>query len=217
MTNKETFLSICREDIKRDGIEDLLKWLEDSDFFAAPASTRFHGNYEGGLCEHSLNVHRELTRLNDIYQLGYSKETIAVTALFHDLCKVNYYKRGTRNVKDENGNWVVKEVYEVDARVPLGHGEKSCIILQWYIKLSLEELLAIRWHMGGFDSATKGADHDYMANAFRYFDAAAEQVGITLKGLQLAVKLSTPDGEEKDVSYEDWERMILNGIHNEDK
>ncbi len=56
-----------------------------------------------------------------------------------------------------------------------------------------------------------------MANAFRYFDAAAEQVGITLKGLQLAVKLSTPDGEEKDVSYEDWERMILNGIHNEDK
>lgn len=159
MTNKETFLSICREDIKRDGIEDLLKWLEDSDFFAAPASTRLHGNYEGGLCEHSLNVHRELTRLNDIYQLGYSKETIAVTALFHDLCKVNYYKRGTRNVKDENGNWVVKEVYEVDERVPLGHGEKSCIILQWYIKLSLEELLAIRWHMGGFDSATKGGDY----------------------------------------------------------
>ena len=63
----------------------------------------------------------------------------------------------------------------------------------------------------------RGADHDYMANAFRYFDAAAEQVGITLKGLQLAIKLSTPDGEEKDVSYEDWERMILNGIHNEDK
>ena len=159
MTNKETFLSICREDIKRDGIEELLKWLEGTDFFTAPASTRFHGNYEGGLCEHSLNVHRELTRLNDIYQLGYSKETIAVTALFHDLCKVNYYKRGTRNVKDENGNWVVKEIYEVDERVPLGHGEKSRIILQWYIKLSLEELLAIRWHMGGFDSATKGGDY----------------------------------------------------------
>lgn len=63
------------------------------------------------------------------------------------------------NVKDENGNWVVKEIYEVDERVPLGHGEKSCIILQWYIKLSLEELLAIRWHMGGFDSATKGGDY----------------------------------------------------------
>lgn len=106
MTNKETFLAICKEDIKRDGINDLLKWLEDSDFFTAPASTRFHGNYEGGLCEHSLNVHRELTRLNDVYQLGYSKETIAITALFHDLCKVNYYKRGTRNVKDENGKGI---------------------------------------------------------------------------------------------------------------
>ncbi len=74
MKSKETFLSICREDIKRDGIEELLKWLEGTDFFTAPASTRFHGNYEGGLCEHSLNVHRELTRLNDIYQLGYSKK-----------------------------------------------------------------------------------------------------------------------------------------------
>ena len=70
MTNKEAFLYICREDIKRDGIEELLKWLEGTDFFTAPASTRFHGNYEGGLCEHSLNVHRELTRLNNIYQLG---------------------------------------------------------------------------------------------------------------------------------------------------
>lgn len=89
MKSKETFLSICREDIKRDGIEELLKWLEGTDFFTAPASTRFHGNYEGGLCEHSLNVHRELTRLNDIYQLGYSKETIAVTAPFHDLCNDN--------------------------------------------------------------------------------------------------------------------------------
>lgn len=70
-----------------------------------------------------------------------------------------YICREDINVKDENGNWVVKEIYEVDERVPLGHGEKSCIILQWYIKLSLEELLAIRWHMGGFDSATKGGDY----------------------------------------------------------
>lgn len=105
MKSKETFLSICREDIKRDGIEELLKWLEGTDFFTAPASTRFHGNYEGGLCEHSLNVHRELTRLNDIYQLGYSKETIAVTALFHDLCKVNYYsaEHATSRMKTATG------------------------------------------------------------------------------------------------------------------
>lgn len=162
MTNKERFLSICREDIKRDGIDNLLAWLENSDWFTAPASTRFHGNYEGGLCEHSLNVHRELTRLNELYQLAYSKETIAITALFHDLCKVNYYKRGTRNIKDEStGRWVIKEIWEIDERMPLGHGEKSCIILQWYIRLEPEELLAIRWHMGGFDSAVKGGDYGF--------------------------------------------------------
>ena len=96
MKNKETFLTLCRENIKRDGIDSLIEWLENSDFFTAPASTRFHGNYAGGLCEHSLNVHRELTRLNDVYNLGYSNETITIVSLFHDLCKVNYYKRGTR-------------------------------------------------------------------------------------------------------------------------
>lgn len=158
MKNKETFLTLCRENIKRDGIDSLIEWLENSDFFTAPASTRFHGNYAGGLCEHSLNVHRELTRLNDVYNLGYSNETITIVSLFHDLCKVNYYKRGTRNIKDGNGNWVAKEIYEIDEKVPLGHGEKSCIIIQSYIKLTLEELLAIRWHMSGFDSAVKGGD-----------------------------------------------------------
>lgn len=160
MTHKEQFLSICKEDINREGLDGLLSWLETSDFFTAPASTRFHGNYEGGLCEHSLNVHRELTRLNDTYQLHYSKETIAITALFHDLCKINFYKQGTRNVKDEStGKWVIKDIWEIDERIPLGHGEKSCIILQWYIKLELEELLAIRWHMGGFDAASRGGDY----------------------------------------------------------
>lgn len=160
MTNKETFLSICKNDIQRDGIDDLLSWVEQSDFFTAPASTRFHGNYEGGLCEHSLNVYRELSRLNEIYKQCYSKETIAITALFHDLCKVNCYKRGTRNVKDEaSKQWITKEIWEIDEKMPIGHGEKSCIILQNYIKLEKEELLAIRWHMGGFDVAAKGGDY----------------------------------------------------------
>ena len=75
------------------------------------------------------------------------------------MCKVNFYKKGTRNVKDENGKWFAKEVYEVSEKIPLGHGEKSCIILQQFMKLSIEELLAIRWHMGGFDAATKGGDY----------------------------------------------------------
>lgn len=160
MAHKETFLQICNTEIKRDGIKELLSFLEKSDFFIAPASTRFHGNYEGGLCEHSLNVYYEAKKLNELYNLGFSNETIAITALFHDLCKTNYYKKGFRNVKDEtSGEWIKKEIYEIDEKVPLGHGEKSCIMLQSYMKLSLPELLAIRWHMGGFDAAVKGGDY----------------------------------------------------------
>lgn len=155
-TNKEKYIYLCKEYIKRDGIDELLKWLEASDFFEAPASTRFHGNYEGGLCEHSLNVYSELRRLKTIYGLNFSEETMAIAALFHDLCKANFYKQGERNVKDKNGKWYVKPIYEIDEKLPLGHGEKSCIILQWFIRPTVEELLAIRWHMGGFDSSVKG-------------------------------------------------------------
>lgn len=157
--NKKIFIDLCRTLIHRSGIDKLLEWLDKSDFYSAPASTRFHGNYEGGLCEHSLNVFHQLALLNTTYGTKIQTETIAVAALFHDICKANYYKRGTRNVKNDLGQWVTKEVWEVDEKVPLGHGEKSCMILQWYIALTFDELLAIRWHMGGFDSAVKGGDH----------------------------------------------------------
>lgn len=156
---KDEYLDICKKNIKRDGLDELLNWLEISDFFIAPASTKFHGNYEGGLCEHSLNVYRQLDRLNKMYHTGLSDETIAVSALFHDICKVNFYKKVTKPVKSKDGKWSQKEVWEIDEKAPLGHGEKSCIILQWYIKLTMEELLAIRWHMGGFDCAVKGGDY----------------------------------------------------------
>lgn len=158
LTHKERFISLCHEHIHREGINELLEWLESSDFYTAPASTRFHGNYTGGLCEHSLNVFDQLAKLNEVYNIGATMETIAIIALFHDVCKVNYYKLGTRNVKNDLGQWVTKDVWEVDEKVPLGHGEKSCMLLQWYIKLNLDELLAIRWHMNGFDSAVKGGD-----------------------------------------------------------
>ena len=159
MTKKEKFTTICRETIHREGIEGLLAWLENSDFFTAPASTRFHGNYIGGLCEHSLNVYNEILKLNELYNCGYSNETLAIVALFHDVCKINFYKQSPRNVKNKEGKWEEKQVWEIEEKIPLGHGEKSCIILQWYLKLDLEELLAIRWHMGGFDAATKGGDY----------------------------------------------------------
>lgn len=157
---KQEFLELCSRYITRDGTSGLLDWLKSSDFFIAPASTKFHGNYEGGLLEHSLNVYKCL--LAELESEGlkdtYSDETVAIVALFHDLCKVNFYKKGTRNVK-ENGQWVVKEIFEIDEKFPCGHGEKSVIILQNFISLSAEEIFAIRAHMGGFDASIKGGEY----------------------------------------------------------
>ena len=158
---KDKFLDICKNTIKRDGIDDLLEWIEKSDFFVAPASTKYHGAYAGGLVEHSLNVYECLKGIVSRYpEHNISDETIAIVSLFHDICKANFYKVGTRNVKDEeSGQWYKKEVYEIDEKFPIGHGEKSCIIIQWFLKrLTTDELLAIRYHMGGFDVAVKGGD-----------------------------------------------------------
>lgn len=159
---KAQFLAIYSENIQRDGADDLLKWLSGSDFFEAPASTRFHGSHEGGLLEHSLNVYhclKEIVRQADL-QDTYSPETIAISALLHDVCKVNFYKKGFRNVKDEEtGRWYKKEVYEIDEKFPCGeHADKSIIIIQNFIHLEPEEILAIRAHMGGWDTAVKGGN-----------------------------------------------------------
>ena len=158
MNQKEKFISICKSEIRREGIEPLLDWLEQSDFFTAPASTRFHGNYEGGLCEHSLNVYEQLLKLYELYgNKSATRETLAIVALFHDVCKIDFYKKGFRNVK-EDGEWKQLECWEIDEKLPLGHGEKSCLLLQQFIRLSVEEMLAIRWHMGGYDNAVKGGE-----------------------------------------------------------
>lgn len=159
---KDKFLNICTNMIKRDGINELLEWLEKSDFFVAPASTKYHGAYAGGLVEHSLNVYECLKDIVSRYpEHNISNETIAIISLFHDICKADFYKVGTRNVKDaESGQWYKKEVYEIDEKFPIGHGEKSCIIIQWFLKrLTTDELLAIRYHMGGFDAVVKGGDY----------------------------------------------------------
>lgn len=160
MTRKEEFIQICKDNIKSRDLTGLFSWLEKSDFYTAPASTKYHGNFEEGLLQHSLNVYHNLTKLCDTYFPDkFNKETLTIISLFHDICKANFYKLGTRNVKGEDGKWFAKPVYEIDEQVPLGHGEKSCLILQQFIRLSLEETLAIRWHMGGFDCATKGGDY----------------------------------------------------------
>lgn len=157
MNNKERFLDIFKKEVHREGKKELLEWLEGSDFFIAPASTRFHGNHSGGLLEHSLNVYDALVdRVNRDDMCDATSETVAISALLHDVCKVNFYKKGTRNVKVD-GKWVSKEVFEIDEKFPCGdHADKSIIILQNFIRLEPDEILAIRAHMGAFDNAAKG-------------------------------------------------------------
>ena len=145
---KEKFLAICRENIHREGIDKLLAWLEKSDFFTAPASTRYHGAYEGGLVEHSLNVYEQLVN-------GNPTETNAIVSLFHDLCKTDYYTVSTRNVK-ENGVWVQKPYYTVDDKFPYGRGEKSVFMIERFMRLTNEEAFAIRFHMGEYSDPNTG-------------------------------------------------------------
>ncbi len=153
---REEFLEIYRANIHREGADALLEYLTDkSDFFTAPASARFHGAYPGGLCEHSVNVYDclkdylERPRVAELYGLEYSPETVAIVALLHDLCKVGCYRAGTRNVKNEaTGQWDKVPTFFYDDPIPYGHGEKSVYIISAYLRLTREEAMAIRWHMG---------------------------------------------------------------------
>lgn len=171
---KNKFLTIVNEKIKRDGIDGLVDYLIKSDFFYAPASTKFHCDHEGGLAEHSINVYERL-RQNVLNEYGnfdtISEETIAICGLFHDLCKIEYYTVTMRNVK-ENGQWVQKPFYTVDEKLPYGHGEKSVYIINGFIRLTREEALAINWHMGGFDARAVGGSGFGIAEAYRKYPLA---------------------------------------------
>ena len=173
--NKEKFLQIARDKIQRPGIEQLIQWLETTDFFVAPASTRYHLSVEGGLCQHSLNVYERLQ--SDIsHEYGsdspYSDETIAIASLFHDLCKTNVYQVSTRNVKNQTtGAWEKQPYYTYEDALPIGHGEKSYYILNGFLRLSREEAVAIMWHMGGFDTRVKGGDFS-ISKAYEMFPLA---------------------------------------------
>ena len=128
--SKDKFVEIYRENITRPGSDKLLNFLlsESSDFFVAPASTRYHGAYEGGLCEHSIHVYEclkdylERNRVKDEYGLEYPDETVAIVSLLHDLCKINLYRTGYRNVQNEYGEWEDVPYFEQNDTLPYGHG-----------------------------------------------------------------------------------------------
>lgn len=156
--NKEKFKKLCHQWIKRDGLDKLLEWLDTTDFYVAPASTRFHLMCEGGLCQHSINVFEQLCdeyknegmfdfkTQEDIQKI---MESLAITGLFHDVCKADFYKLTTRNVKDEYGNWTKVPYYAIENQgVLVGHGYKSARIVNKYIDITDEEYMAILHHMG---------------------------------------------------------------------
>ena len=173
--NKETYISLLRS-TNREGIENLISWIqnsEKSDFFTAPSSTIYHGNYLGGLCQHSLNVYYAAKQLLPMMKdLAIDKEKVdeiteenlIIAALLHDLCKTNFYIMTDKWYKDEHNAWQKYNGYKVEDKFPMGHGEKSVFMVQRFINLTGSEALAIRWHMGMADPAIFISP--YMKNAF---------------------------------------------------
>lgn len=173
--NKKKFIELFTTYIKRDGAGELLKWLEDSDFFDAPASTKFHSAVPGGLCAHSIHAFERLvSNLKNEYGDNWtdvvSMESAAICGLLHDVCKVGYYKQDFRNVKVD-GEWVKQPYYTVEDSLPYGHGEKSVYIISGFMRLTREEAMTINWHMGGFDMRVKGGSYS-IADAFYKFPLA---------------------------------------------
>ena len=156
MNPKKEFVAIFKEHIHRDGADKLLEYLmsERSDFFTAPASTKFHGDYDMGLVTHSVNVYHCLkdylarARCLSEYNMNCSDETIALVALLHDVCKINCYHKYLRNVKNEEGLWEQVAAFNFEDPEPFGHGEKSVFLISKFLRLTNEEAYAIRYHMG---------------------------------------------------------------------
>ncbi len=156
---KEMILDLLRS-TERDGIDKLADYLSDStDFFTAPATTRFHNNFRGGLAQHGLNVYENFKSLLEIKGIEMSEDSIIICALLHDLCKCNTYVVETRNRKNEQGQWEKYNIWATnkDVDIPLPHSSRSIAIIRKFIKLSIKEELTIFYHMGPYG----GEDYEY--------------------------------------------------------
>lgn len=173
MNLRDEFVEIYKKNISRQGSEELLKWLSNTDFFTAPASTKYHCACEGGLLQHSLNVYKVLMERYFNAETE-NAESFAICALLHDLCKAQFYKVSTRNVKNETtGAWEKQPFYQVEDSFPYGHGEKSVFLIERFMRLKTSEAMAIRWHMGGFDESAKAGGFS-MSLAFDKFPLAVK-------------------------------------------
>lgn len=173
MELKEEFISIYNENIQREGAQELLKWLEGTDFFTAPASTKFHCACKEGLLKHSINVYKVFMEKH-FEPSADNIESATICSLLHDICKSHFYKISTRNVKNEiTGMWEQVPFYTVEDAFPYGHGEKSVFLIERFMRLKTSEAMAIRWHMGGFDDSAKSGGFA-MSLAFDKFPLAVK-------------------------------------------
>lgn len=195
MSAKEEFIEIYRANVHREGADALLDYLENkSDFFTSPASARYHGAYVGGLCEHSVNVYHCLReylareRVQELYGLEAPDESVAVSALLHDLCKIGCYKAGSRNVKGSDGKWTAVPTFYYEDKLPYGHGEKSVYIISGFMKLTRPEAMAIRWHMG----FSGGEDSRLVGQALQQYPLA---FALSVADMEATYFLEREDGE----------------------
>ena len=160
LAQQAQFKRLMLDNVKRDGLTDLLGYLDSTDFFRAPASTKFHMACPGGLAFHSISVYENLVKLCQVKAPGvFDKETLAIVGLLHDVCKANYYTEDTKNKKDPvTGQWSAVPFYSTEDSFPYGHGEKSVYLISKYLKLTDVEAMAIRWHMSGWDASSRGGE-----------------------------------------------------------
>lgn len=161
--NRQRFLALLTEcAADRRGVGQFMDWLASTDFYTAPASTRFHLSEPGGLCLHSLHVHDRMVQIAGLLPDPSPKALLSarLVALLHDVCKANFYAVEMRNRKNpDTGRWEQYPFYIVDDKYPFGHGEKSVFLVDRFLRLTPDEALAIRWHMGGFDDASRGGSY----------------------------------------------------------
>lgn len=167
MSYQEQFIEIFEREVKRTGADKMLDYLKTTDFFTAPASTKFHLACPTGLVQHSLNVYYRLKELveneKSEWAKNISQESIAVCGLLHDICKADFYTVDYKNVKQPDGSWEKVPYYTVSDTLPYGHGEKSVYIINGFMRLTREEAMAINWHMGGYDERAQGGSHTIAA------------------------------------------------------
>lgn len=165
---EEKFIELLKS-TNREGMDDLINYIKSTDFFVAPASTRFHGSKEKGLVEHSLKVYEIFDKKVKEAGIDFKDDSIIISALLHDLCKANFYKVDYRNAKNSLGEWVKVPYYTISDQDPYGHGEKSVMLVSDYIKLTPEEKYTIRWHMGFTEPKE---NYSYLGEAYKKYPMA---------------------------------------------